>query len=63
MKKKLLRKICVDAQGYSTPDLNDVLYFQCKGFMKIENLEEYTAVKCLYLQQNGVLAVAVVLVC
>lgn len=52
MTKEALLQACKRNSGYAPPHLNDQLYLHCKGFMKIENLEPYTELKALWLEQN-----------
>lgn len=48
-----LKKLCREKGWYSTPHLNDRLYLHFKGIKKIEALDEYNELKCLWLEGNG----------
>lgn len=61
--KALIEKKCREQKLYATPRLNDVLYLHYLGLQNLgtesENcLEEYTALKCLWLENNALEAIA-----
>mmetsp|Transcript_3447 Transcript_3447/g.8106 ORF Transcript_3447/g.8106 Transcript_3447/m.8106 type:complete len:559 (-) Transcript_3447:211-1887(-) len=50
--KKLLRS---DRKlYYSTPQLNEKIYLHFGGYTKIENLEEFTEMRAMYLESNAI---------
>jgi dynein assembly factor 1 len=55
MTKQVLKEICRAHPQvlYETPQLNERLFLHHKGFIEIENLENFTEVKTLYLESNG----------
>lgn len=54
MTKEVLVHACKSNKGYGPPHLNDQLYLQCKGFVKVQNLEPYVELKALWLEQNAI---------
>ena len=50
--KKYLKSICEYSGGYSTPEHNETVYLNSKGFRKMENLEEYISCKVLFMDGN-----------
>lgn len=53
MDKNTLLKLCLENDGFETPELNDSLYAHFKGFGKIQGLEAYMNLKALWLENNG----------
>ncbi|OXU26770.1 hypothetical protein TSAR_000556, partial [Trichomalopsis sarcophagae] len=57
MSEDIIKKHCREHKLYETPSLNDVLYLHYKGYSFIENLENYTGLKCLWLENNCIQAI------
>eukprot|EP00741_Cyanophora_paradoxa_P005268 tig00000865_g5107.t1 len=54
MTEKRLRQLCEQYKLFRTPELNDKLYLQYKGFERIEScISVYTGVRQLWLEGNG----------
>ena len=53
MSKQVLKSLCRREELYETPKLNEKLYLNHQGFTKIENLEEYTELRAIWLNNNG----------
>lgn len=53
MTRQVLLDLCKEHKLYRTPALNDKLYLNFKGFTRIENLEEYTDLRALFLEGNA----------
>ena len=54
MTEVALKQVCKEAGLYITPYLNDVLYCNFQGFGNIGGLEEFTALKALFLEGNAI---------
>lgn len=53
MSTENLKIVCENDRLYSEPSLNDILYLHYKGFNKIGNLDEYTNLHSITLNNNG----------
>lgn len=53
MTPSTLKTYCKENGLYSTPNINDKIYLHYKGFRCIQNLDEYTNLKCIWLEGNG----------
>jgi len=53
MTKEALKALCKEKKQYATPCCNDKLYAHYKGFRRIMNLEEYTALRVCWFEGNG----------
>eukprot|EP01060_Flectonema_neradi_P041099 TRINITY_DN9627_c0_g1_i3.p1 TRINITY_DN9627_c0_g1~~TRINITY_DN9627_c0_g1_i3.p1 ORF type:complete len:237 (+),score=37.21 TRINITY_DN9627_c0_g1_i3:36-746(+) len=52
LNKAEVLRVCKETGFYTTPELNEKLYLQCKGYSEIGGLEEYTGVRALWLEGN-----------
>jgi len=48
-----VQTICRENGGYNTKCLNEKLYLHFKGWPRIENLDEFTGARCVWLEGNG----------
>ena len=51
--QKYVTAMCEFNGGYSTPEFNEILYLNCLGFPRIENLESFVGCKVLFLDGNA----------
>jgi len=52
--EEYILKACEFEGFYTIPKYNNTLYLHFKGFMKIENLDNFVNVKVLYLESNNI---------
>merc|ERR1711871_341570 len=53
MTTKKVQALCKESGGYNTPALNEKLYLHFKGWPRIENLDEFTGARVVWLEGNG----------
>lgn len=56
MTSQIVQKLCKESGGYNTKCLNEKLYLHFKGWPRIENLEEFTGARVVWLEGNGELS-------
>lgn len=54
MTPEKIKALCKKNDLYMTPGLNEVLYLHFQGFAGIAGLEDYTQLKCLWLDSNAI---------
>jgi len=53
MTAAIVQKLCKETGGYNTKCLNEKLYLHFKGWPRIENLDEFTGARVIWLEGNG----------
>jgi len=53
MTTKKVQALCKQNGGYNSPALNEKLYLHFKGWPRIENLDEFTGARVVWLEGNG----------
>jgi hypothetical protein len=56
--KEYVKAVCQEVGLFELPRLNVKLYLHFKGFKKIQALEEYSNVKAIWLEGNGIEAIS-----
>lgn len=54
MTRERIRALCKKNDLYLNASLNEVLYLHFQGFDEIACLEDYTQLKCLWLDSNAI---------
>ncbi|KAI5058583.1 hypothetical protein GOP47_0026753 [Adiantum capillus-veneris] len=55
MNPQSLKKLCKELKLYSScPELNEVLYLQQRGILKVKHLNAYTGVRSIHLECNAI---------
>jgi len=53
MTSRAVQLICKETGGYNTKHLNEKLYLHFKGWNRIENLDDFTGARVVWLEGNG----------